>query len=988
MSTHSGPSPIAPTSVVRNTQEKLKAVKARLNFEEVSQHSESGTPSKSRDIRKRLGSERIRIVSESPETRHGRSVSPRKRDPERKTMFKRLEKGVFHMLRRQGKEKRKQCRRTLKVKVKKAEIDIEDDDLSQPWGCKGSTESHENLKFMHGITNSELIKCLHYKISRSVDEMMRVTTSFFRGEVVAGNQERKSYFRHGNSRRLDIRKFSRKEILKSAKLTHVIKEIKKNSGKDQPKTNKKEETSNKDKALEILMVQPWQRVARQRITQSFSPNPEISFPPLEKEEGTEGTMIIEAEIRGHFIHCMYMDGGSASKILYEHCFNRLRPEINIKWFWPPLSNRVQWRNHMTVGTNITAGEDWRRGTFNLDMDDFYDRGILTLKRTKIIPIECAVVLGPEGQPLAINQAIEERIKLAINPEYPEQTIMIGSTLTEEDLNKISDLLQRNLDVFAWKSADMTGVPRHIAEHRLNVQKGCPPVRQKKRGQAGDRNHAIQKEVKNLLMPFTKKSDFYWSEEAESAFKQIRKLIAKFPMLTAPEKKSSFSTWQQQKKPSSCANGSGAGLILTNPDGKEFTYALRFRFEATNNEAKYKFLIAGLRMAKQIGVKKPPGKCGFLISGQPVVKEEMDMWMTPIYEYLTEKTLPTEVNKTRVVRRKSQRFVMINGVPYMNSFLGLWLQCIGSLQANYVLRDIHGGSCSMHASTRSVVAKALLTKYYWPTMHKDARTLIKACQDCQVHRPVQRNPQQKLTLITSLWSFYKWEIDIYGPFSEGPGKVKFLIVAIDYFTKWIKAKPVVTITGNQCKKLCIRQRFASVKHPQANGLVERENQSLGEGIKARLDARSKNWMEEISHALWAHRTMIKSSNGHTPFSLTYGTRAVILAEIDMPTLRTSAVDMVQNDEALEINLDLLEERREHPAIREAKSKAKMEKYYNSKVRSTSFKPGDLVYHSNDASRVEERGKLGLKWEGPYKVTEALGKGAYKLRDRDEQQLSRT
>ncbi|GJV94598.1 reverse transcriptase domain-containing protein [Tanacetum coccineum] len=304
----------------------------------------------------------------------------------------------------------------------------------------------------------------------------------------------------------------------------------------------------------------------------------------------------------------------------------------------------------------------------------------------------------------------------------------------------------------------------------------------------------------------------------------------------------------------------------------------------------------------------------------VMEEEGDTWMTPIYKYLTEETLPAEVNEAKA---------------------------------------IHEGSCNMHAGTRSVVAKALRTGYYWPTMHKDARTLIRACQDCQVLRPVLRNPQQKLTPVTSLWPFYKWGINIAGPFPEGPGKVKFLIVAIDYFTKWIEAKPVATITGNQvkkfvwdnivyrfrltgeiifdnekqfrdnpfkdwCEKLCIRQHFASVKHPQANGLVERVNRSLGEGIKAILEARSKNWMEELSHVLWAHRTMIKSSNEDTPFSLTYGTKVVIPAEIGMPTLRTSEVDMVQNNKALEINLDLLEEKREHAAIHEAKSKAKMKK----------------------------------------------------------------
>ncbi|GKF15042.1 reverse transcriptase domain-containing protein [Tanacetum coccineum] len=79
-------------------QEKLKAVKARLNFEDVSQHSESGTSSRRRDLKKRIGSKPIRSMSGSPEPRRSRSESPRKRDPERKTVFKRLEKGVFHRL--------------------------------------------------------------------------------------------------------------------------------------------------------------------------------------------------------------------------------------------------------------------------------------------------------------------------------------------------------------------------------------------------------------------------------------------------------------------------------------------------------------------------------------------------------------------------------------------------------------------------------------------------------------------------------------------------------------------------------------------------------------------------------------------------------------------------------------------------------------------------------------------------------------------------
>ncbi|GKE56063.1 hypothetical protein Tco_1495248, partial [Tanacetum coccineum] len=95
-----------------------------------------------------------------------------------------------------------------------------------------------------------------------------------------------------------------------------------------------------------------------------------------------------------------------------------------------------------------------------------------------------------------------------------------------------------------------------------------------------------------------------------------------------------------------------------------------------------------------------------------------------------------------------------------------------------------------------------------------------------------------------------------------------------------------------------------------------------------------------------------------------------------------------DEALEINLDLIEEKREQAAIQEAKCKVKMEKYYNSKVRSTSFRPRDMVYRSNDASHAKDGGKLGPKWEGPYEVAESLGKGAYKLKDRNGNELPRT
>ncbi|GKF82078.1 reverse transcriptase domain-containing protein, partial [Tanacetum coccineum] len=155
---------------------------------------------------------------------------------------------------------------------------------------------------------------------------------------------------------------------------------------------------------------------------------------------------------------------------------------------------------------------------------------------------------------------------------------------------------------------------------------------------------------------------------------------------------------------------------------------------------------------------------------------------------------------------------------------------------------------MHSDPRSVVAKAIQTGYYWPTMHMDARNLIRECNDCQIHRPVPRNPQQNLTPITSPWPFYKWGIDIAGPFSEGPGSQVKKFVWDNIVCRFGLPGEIISDNGKQfrdnpfkdwCEKLCIRQCFTSVKHPQANGLVERANRSLREGIKARLDEKSKD-----------------------------------------------------------------------------------------------------------------------------------------------------
>ncbi|GJZ50661.1 reverse transcriptase domain-containing protein [Tanacetum coccineum] len=323
-------------------------------------------------------------------------------------------------------------------------------------------------------------------------------------------------------------------------------------------------------------------------------------------------------------------------------------------------------------------------------------------------------------------------------------------------------------------------------------------------------------------------------------------------------------------------------------------------------------------------------------------------MTLIIKCLEEVIGLKDENKARALQIKISQYMMEEGILFKRSYLSLMLRCVGPLKANYIIMEVHEGACGMHAEARSVVEKIIRQGYYWPSMHRDTKEVIDKYDSCQIHGPVLRLPKTKLTSIMSSWPFYQWGLDILGPLSEGPGRLKYIIVAIDYFTKWMEANPlakisskevkkfvwenivcrfglpriIVTDNGTQlvndpfkgwCEKWKIKQMNTAVAHPQANGLVERANKSLMHGLKARLGRERVGWVDELPNILWAHRTMLKTSNGETPFSLTYGSEAVIPAEIGMTTYRTIQWNEAQNKKELRLNLDLIQERRETAAI---------------------------------------------------------------------------
>nr|GEV56205.1 reverse transcriptase domain-containing protein [Tanacetum cinerariifolium] len=807
---------------------------------------------------------------------------------------------------------------------------------------KGAPECMRIFGFMYGVNNLELIKRLNEQVPKTMEEMMITTTAFIRGEAAAASKKKDhvSWKPHDQSKRHP-----------SDKRSNFRSHSKEGKG------------SNRFTPSPERLKRSW------RLRQAK----EIVFPPLTTSNRTEGPLVIKAKIGGHIIHRMYINGGSSMEILYEHCFNRLRPEIKSQMvpattsltgfsgetIWPlgklrllviigdPTHSTKAWMNFMVVkslspynGIIVRPGLKAIQAvpsTVHEMLKFSAEGGIVTICSIILIPAECTSMITSPVIPRE-EKTRPANFKTALHPDYPDQEVVIGGTLSDKGRTELCFVLRKNLDIFAWQPSDMTGVSRFVAEHRLNIQEGYSPVRQKKKGQAPERTKAIQAEVQKLVEAkimrevyyhewpsnpvMVKKHDGSWricvdftdlnkawnGPDANLLYKSrvtgsetellsdgeigpvtsLRskktltascknggimlgeynvtyrsrtsvkgQILADFLIEMPGEVSQAVSVAETQEEPwmffidgSSCVDGSSAGLILTSPQGAKFTYALRFQFTSSNNEAEYEALVL-VKVLENKSIKEK--------EVATVIEEDGPTWMTQLVDYLKEGTLFGDEKEARKLRLKARPYELLEGVLYRRSFLTPWLRCVGPLQAEYVMREIHEGSCSMHERPQSVVAKAIRLGYYWPTMHKDACDMIRKCSDS-------------------------------GPFLEGPGKVKNLIVAMDYFTKWMEAKAVATITVVHVKKF------------------------VWDNIVCRFGIPSE----------------IISDNG----------------------------------------------------------KQFSDKPFKDWVRGVAFKPGEFVYRSNDASHAVAGGKRGPKWEGPYEVIEALGEGAYKLRSMGGTILPRT
>ena len=162
----------------------------------------------------------------------------------------------------------------------------------------------------------------------------------------------------------------------------------------------------------------------------------------------------------------------------------------------------------------------------------------------------------------------------------------------------------------------------------------------------------------------------------------------------------------------------------------------------------------------------------------------------------------------------------------------------------------------------------------------------------------------------------------------------------------------------CSELGIKYHYSSPTHPQANGQVEVTNRSLLKIIKTWLEGAKGIWPNELPSVLWAYRTMARTPTGETPFQLAYGTKAVIPAKVGLTSYQVESYHEDKNEEAMRLQLDLVDEVKAAAEQRLASYQKLMAKHYNTKARHRDFQVGDLILQKvMGVVRDPSQGKLG-------------------------------
>ncbi len=353
--------------------------------------------------------------------------------------------------------------------------------------------------------------------------------------------------------------------------------------------------------------------------------------------------------------------------------------------------------------------------------------------------------------------------------------------------------------------------------------------------------------------------------------------------------------------------------------------------------------------------------------------------------------------------KEEKYEWEKGVLYRKKE-GKRLQVIRRWEMEGVLYMMHDHPISAHFGVKATYEK-IKERYYWKGIKEDVKVYVKSCNKCQKrNKPKGKN---ELHSIEAKEPFYMVGIDFVGPLPITEKGNKYIIVAMDYFTKWPEAKAVKEATAKEvstfileeiiCRHGCpkrilsdrgshfnnemikelmgkfkIKHGFSTPYHPKTNGLMERFNKTLKESL-AKLKE-DENWDKMIAPTLFAYRSKIQESVKIEPFYLVYGRKPVL--PMDREEKKISLIERIWEivEKIPKIRYQAKEEIE--------KSQRRQKEYHDKRYkRKEEFEIGDKVLYYNAAKENQWSGKLEEKWKGPYYIHEVMLKGSYKIKEMD-------
>ncbi|XP_050896875.1 uncharacterized protein LOC127103676 [Lathyrus oleraceus] len=318
----------------------------------------------------------------------------------------------------------------------------------------------------------------------------------------------------------------------------------------------------------------------------------------------------------------------------------------------------------------------------------------------------------------------------------------------------------------------------------------------------------------------------------------------------------------------------------------------------------------------------------------------------IINYLKDPSTDTE----RKTKYRALSYVLIGNELFKKTPEGILLKCLGESEAYLALSSVHSGACGAHQAGHKM--KWLLFRYgmYWPTMLKDCIEFAKGCLECQIHAGIQHAPASELHIIINPWPFRGWALDLIGEIRPNSSKgQRYILVGIDYFTKWVEAVPLVNVDQEIVIEFIQKQILYKF------GIPERK--------------KPKNWHKTLDQALWACRTSPKEDTNATPFQLTFGHDAVLPVEIYLQSVRIQRQGEIPSDLYWEMMINELvdlDEERLHALEVLRRQKERAARAYNKRVKGKTFTMNDLVWKVilPIDRKNKALGKWSPHWEGPF------------------------